>query len=265
MRFKLTLSRTGKSKFIPVDYQYFIGAWIYKIIGKADKQLAAFLHGTGYGESSKKFKYFNYSPLDLKPYTLWKEKQVFELQNDQISFCVSFLIDRIAESFIKGLFLNQEIFIGDRFNGIDFMVTRVESLPMPLFKETMHYSLKSALVLSVKEPDNKALYLSPDDGRYKNCFIKHLSEKFNTVLIARPQLREEIPVDTEIPFGLKITSRFRSRLHTIKPGTSEQTRVRGFVYDFELTAPVEIHEMAYSAGFGEKNAIGFGWGEVIKY
>ncbi len=263
MRFKLTLSRKGKSKFIPVDYQYFIGAWIYKIIGKADNQLAAFLHGTGYGEGNKKFKFFNYSPLDLRPYLLWIEKQVFELQNDQISFCVSFLIDRVAEGFIKGLFMNQEVFIGDRFNGADFMVSRIEALPVPMFKETMNYSLKSALVLSVKEPDNRVLYLSPDDARYKNCFIKHLAEKFNTVLIARPQLRQEIAVDTEISFDLKIASRFKSRLHTIKPGTREQTRVKGFVYDFELTAPVEIHEMAYSAGFGEKNAIGFGWGEVV--
>jgi CRISPR-associated endoribonuclease Cas6 len=162
------------------------------------------------------------------------------------------------------LFLNQEIFIGDRFNGTDFMVSRVEALPSPLFKEKMSYNLKSAVVLSVKGPDNKAIYLSPDDERYTSCFIKHLSEKFNTVLIARSQLREEITVDTEIPVGLKITSRFRSKLHTIKPDTGEQTRVRGFVYDFELTAPVEIHEMAYSAGFGEKNATGFGWAEVLK-
>ncbi|MCB0538258.1 MAG: CRISPR-associated endoribonuclease Cas6, partial [Bacteroidetes bacterium] len=29
-------------------------------------------------------------------------------------------------------------------------------------------------------------------------------------------------------------------------------------FHFELTAPVELHEIGYEAGFGEKNSMGFG-------
>jgi hypothetical protein len=35
-------------------------------------------------------------------------------------------------------------------------------------------------------------------------------------------------------------------------------RVRGFHFDFALTAPAELHRIAWLAGLGEKNALGFG-------
>jgi CRISPR-associated endoribonuclease Cas6 len=54
----------------------------------------------------------------------------------------------------------------------------------------------------------------------------------------------------------------KSKLVTIKPFTREESRVRGFLYEFSLTAPREIHQLIQSAGFGEKNSMGFGWVEV---
>lgn len=264
MRFNLTLNKTGKSRYIPVDYQYYSGAWIYKIIGKADKKLASFLHTSGYGEGSKKFKLFNYSPLYFNVYKLWKEKQLFELLQDQVSFQVSFHIDKIAEGFIKGLFLDQNIYIGNGDIGSNFNVNRVEALAMPLFTGKMMYRLQSALVLSIKQKNNNPLYLSPDDNNYNHYFIKHLQQKFSGVLAAQSLIFEKVQENKEQTWDFKILSQYRSRLHTIKPGRKEQTRVRGFIYDFELTAPVEIHEMAYNCGFGEKNSTGFGWAEVME-
>ncbi len=41
-------------------------------------------------------------------------------------------------------------------------------------------------------------------------------------------------------------------------------KVRGYLMDFELTAPVELLELGYFAGFGEKNSsLGFGCVEIL--
>jgi CRISPR-associated endoribonuclease Cas6 len=54
----------------------------------------------------------------------------------------------------------------------------------------------------------------------------------------------------------------RSKLITIKQDTLEQSKIRGYLFDFELTALPEIHHLILSCGAGEKNSLGFGWVEV---
>ena len=263
MRFQITLKRIGKQRMLPMDYQYYIGATIYHVIQNADPETAHFLHEEGYADGNKKFKLFNYSPLDLRPYKMWKDKSLFELQGESITLQVSFLVKPVASTFIRGLFMNQEIYLGDRFNGVDFIVTEVQALPQPDFHETMHYRTTSPTVISCKpEGARHAQYLHPEDQQFKNYFLRHLSQKNSGQLIASENQYTLNITESEIQFKLLKTR--GSRCYTMKPGTSKQTRVRGFLFDFELTAPIEIHEMAYGAGFGEKNSMGFGWGEVMK-
>lgn len=52
MRFRLTLNRTTKQRMLPMDYQYYISAWIYKVLRYADKDFAHFLHEKGYGQDA---------------------------------------------------------------------------------------------------------------------------------------------------------------------------------------------------------------------
>jgi CRISPR-associated endoribonuclease Cas6 len=49
----------------------------------------------------------------------------------------------------------------------------------------------------------------------------------------------------------------RSKLITIKPH-KEAIKVRGYLFDFRLTAPLDILEVGYHGGFGAKNSQGFG-------
>lgn len=85
MRFKLTLNRTTKQRMLPMDYQYYISAWIYKVLKNADKDFARFLHDQGYGQSETKlYKLFCFSRLDLGKPKLWKEKKLFEISVHEI-------------------------------------------------------------------------------------------------------------------------------------------------------------------------------------
>jgi len=151
MRIQLTLTRTTKQRMLPMDYQYYISAWIYKVLKQADRDFAAFLHEKGYGQSETKlYKLFCFSHLNFGKPRLWKEKKLFEILEHKIGLQISFDVPEAALLFIKGLFMSQEFYLGDKFNGIDFTVTGIEALPEPVFSETMRYRLETPWVISYK-------------------------------------------------------------------------------------------------------------------
>lgn len=257
MRFKIQLTAKSKVKLLPMDYQYFIGAWIYKVIGNANREFASFLHTEGYSDGNKRFKLFSYSPLDFGKPKLWKERSLFEILNDKVFLNVSFTLTDAAEHFIIGLFNHQEIYLGNHFNGTDFFVTQVERLPDLVLNQTMVYRAASPVVISyLPENEKYARYLAPDDDHYSELLRQHLVQKYNTIPNASP-------IANDFEFGFKLLNNPNSKLVTIKPDTPQQSKVRGYIYDFSLTAPVEFHNLILNAGLGEKNATGFGWVEII--
>lgn len=256
MKFKITLKRNAKEKMLPVDYQYYIGAWVYKVIARADNDFASFLHSYGYANGNKTFKFFCYSPLDFSNAKLWKEKSLFELNNDFANLQVAFYLPDAAERFIIGLFNNQEVFIGDKFNGINFTVTQIERLPETSINETLKYRAKSAVVVCIMPENGKyAKYLSPDDDNYNELLKNNLIQK---AMAVKPG--NELP--DNFTFKFTPNTKPKSKLITIKAYTSQESKIRGFVYDFTLTAPTPIHNLIQNAGLGEKNSVGFGWCEL---
>lgn len=48
MRIKITFKLCGKKQVLPFNYQYPVSAWIYKVLGRADKEFTRMLHDLGY-------------------------------------------------------------------------------------------------------------------------------------------------------------------------------------------------------------------------
>ena len=255
MRIKLTLNLTTKHRMLPMDYQYYISAWIYKVLKQADSDFAHFLHEKGYGKSDTKlYKLFCFSRLDFGRPKLWKEKKLFEISAKEITLKISFGVNEAATNFIKGLFISQEFYIGDRFNGIDFKVVSVEVLTEPKFSETMKYHLETPWVVSYKnENDKYPQYLSANHNSFNMLAAKHIVEKYNNTLQSNSLTIDNIK--------LCLTSDFKRSGIALKPGTKEQTRVIGNLFDFELTTLTEVHQMIWNAGISEKSSSGFGWVE----
>lgn len=253
MRFEITLNRTTKQRMLPMNYQYYISAWIYKVLKQADDKFANFLHEKGYGQSETKlYKLFCFSRLNFGKPKLWKEKKLFEISVHEIKLQIAFDVNEAATNFIKGLFMQQEFYLGDKFNGIDFKVVNVAAQPEPDFSETMHYRLQTPWVVSYKTENNKyPQYLSPTDEHFETLAQKHIVEKFNNT-----RDKANINVDQTI---LKPTSDFKRAGFVMKPGTKEQSRIVGNLFEFELTAPVEVQQMVWNAGVSEKSSSGFGW------
>lgn len=257
MRFKITFNRTGKQRMLPVDYQYYLSAWIYKVIARANPEFARFLHGTGYSDGKRQFKLFSYSPLDFGRPQFWKEKSLFEINSNEISLQVSFYLPEAAEYFIIGLFNNQQLFVGDKFNGIDLTVSQIERLPEWPVAQMMRYRAISPVVISVKaEGEKYSRYLSPLDITYQQFIRNNLEQKWKTI----PQ---EMTITNGASIDFALMNQPKSKLITIKPYTPEESKVRGYLFDFSLTAPVEIQQMVLASGIGEKNSMGFGWVEPM--
>ncbi|MCH8568718.1 MAG: hypothetical protein LAT67_10660 [Balneolales bacterium] len=54
MRIKLTITPEGAGNILPINYQYEISAWIYRMIHDGNAEFAAWLHNKGYGSGAKR-------------------------------------------------------------------------------------------------------------------------------------------------------------------------------------------------------------------
>ncbi|WP_338395081.1 CRISPR-associated endoribonuclease Cas6 [Fulvitalea axinellae] len=245
-----------------MDYQYGLSAWVYRILRTADAEFSRFLHDTGYQDGNKAFKFFTISELDLGAIRVWKDRKLFELKGDTFSFRIGFLIDRAYTEFVKGLFQRREGFIGDRFNGLDFEVQGVEALPAPVFGRTVRYRTLSPVFLSAKRPDGSVQHLHPGEHAdvYAEHFLNNLREKRK---VLRLHGEGGDISDREESWVFCLIQAERVRLVKVKPMEATATKKRACHMEFELTAPEDVHALAYDAGFGSENSWGCGMAEVV--
>lgn len=258
MRLKLTLQPTGRHRTIPINYGYELSAWIYGVIAQADAGYAAFLHNQGFAAqgSRKNFKLFTFSQLGIARRNIRGDR--LEIVSNEVSLVVSFYLDKAAEHFIMGLFAAQQFGLGDRVSRVDFVVAQVESLPVVLPAGPVRFKTLSPLVVGRKNSRGHDDYLAPTDADFERLLLLNLADKHQATGNAPP------PTGAEKEMRLTVlTLTPKEKLILLKSGTPQQTRVKGYLFDFELAAPAELLETGYLAGFGRYNAEGFGCCEVI--
>ncbi len=263
MRFKIRLRPIEHTPWLMWNYQYPLSAGLYDIISKADTDFATFLHDKGYQLNSRKtFKHFTFSDLRLK---IGKsDKYGFQIVSPTVEWTVSFYIDRIAESFIIGLFQNQQIRLFDARFAVTFVVEQIETLPPVEFGDTMQFNARSSMVIAEKQ-DGLDQYLEPTDDRFGQYLVIGLIDKYLSTKLENGV--ELDPTISNMPIGFKVidAERAKSRKITIKEGRRSGTEVRGFRdFVFELQAPKEVLEVAYYSGIGKFCSNGCGFCEVVK-
>jgi CRISPR-associated endoribonuclease Cas6 len=259
MRLKLTLQKTGLAHTLPINYAYPLSGWIYRIIGRADAQYADFLHDQGYAAGGKRFKLFTFSALQIPRFHINKGSDRIQVISAEIGLTVSFYTDKAAESFIMGLFAHQQFRLGDKLSQVDFTVSRVESLDWQIPDGAVRMRTLSPLVVSRKNDRGYDDYYAPPQEGYEELLRRNLLDKY----VAAGHTLPSGWVTRTLDFRL-LTEQPKPRLVTLKDHTPEATRVKGYLFDFELTAPRELLEVGFLGGFGRYNAEGFGCCEVIK-
>jgi CRISPR-associated endoribonuclease Cas6 len=264
MRIKITFNVSGTRQVLPLNYQYPLSAWIYKVLEKGDSEFSAFLHEAGYQlENQKTFKLFTFSNLLFPPrgFRILKGTDRMEITSREVSLIIAFMLPDAMQNFVSGLFRDQQAEIGDKVSSVKMQVANIEMLPEPEFTDNMRIKTLSPVVIASNDADDKyEQYLDPHHADYVYLFFKNLTDKHHVW----QQHAVQEPTDFD-PAMLKfrcLTEHPKSRLQTIKANTEAQVRVRGFLYDFEITAPASLIKTGYDSGFGAMNATGFGCGEV---
>lgn len=250
MRFKLILNidRNTKDERIPLNYQYAASSLIYRILSNSGSEFSSWLHENGFKDDQRRFKLFTFSRLFIPRYSI--EGPYLKILSDTVEWYISFLPDRSTQEFVQGLFKEQAFELGDRRANIRFRVQEVEMLPSPVFKETMTFKTLSPACIVRQEKDGSEKYISPDYPDAVETVKLNLLNKY------RAFYGHDFP-EEHFPFSLRVLTKPRSSLITIKEGTPQESKIRGFMCRFELTAPVELMKIMYETGLGSKNSQGY--------
>lgn len=254
MRFKLILEVNKKAfgNKLPINYQYEQSAAIYKILGSADEKFANWLHDNGFQlTDGKRFKLFTYSRFKIEKRTLLKEERRILIHSDTIEWQISFLPEISTQRFVEGLFKHQTFEIGDKRSAVQFYIRSVEVLPPPIFKEEMVFKTMSPICLKLKNEQQRIDYLAPSDVRAKHLLINGLLDRYKSYYY------ETLEYSAEDCF-LEVLNEPKPVLVTIKAGTMQETRVKGYMTQFKIKAPIAILQIMYESGAGSLCSQGFG-------
>lgn len=272
MRLAITLKQLKPNQLIPINYQHAIHSFIYHTISRSDSRYSEWLHDTGLMSGNKKFKYFTFSKLDIRDVSvvdLYGSKYL-NIKSENISLKVSMLSEKTTEHFIIGMFEKQKVKIYNRNTDSEFIIKTVEMIPEPVFRNDMTFRTLSPVVLSKKTIFNGSEsqeYLSPADKEYEEYFKKNLSEKHKTLYQIQGSSKNESLTGTEEEAEIKTFEQkgeYKSKLITIKEGSQEENKIRGYFYTFRITGDPEVIRTGYEAGFGKQCSLGFGCAEEVR-
>lgn len=236
-------------KLLPINYQYPAASWIYKTIAGGDADYARWLHENGFADGSKTFKMFCFSGLTTPNARLNGDRLM--LADNDIYMHLSFLPERSTQEFVKGMFSNQEFFLGDRQSKVNFRVSSVEMLPEPHFAETMDFQCLSPITVSMKRDDGTKKYLSPMGEGYGKALIDNLLAKYSAYF------GQTVELTGNEKFELLNKPRMKG-IFIPKAGLNMPIKVIAYNFQFRITAPIPLLQIGYTAGFGQENSMGFG-------
>lgn len=250
MRYNIRMHLHGSLCQLPLDHQYYTGAWIYRVLQSASPRYAGLLHDNGDNPGGRAYRYFNYSPLQFRKASIDNMQRLIEIKDPVVQLQVGFHRDKTAGIFLRGLQQQNLVYIGNGRHGIRLQIESIRELNLPPARFRIRWLTLSPVVISQSNPAGKySRYLSPDDKNYAAMICSNL-------------LRRAGAEKENIPLNFKAHVSGRPRLVTIKAGSNQQSRIKGYQYSFTLSAPPHIQQLLWNCGLGEKNSTGFGWCEI---
>jgi CRISPR-associated endoribonuclease Cas6 len=251
MKFLINLSVDSVcfGNILPVNYQYELSSYIYRTLTRSNYTYSEWLHQNGFVANSKQFRLFSFSNLLLPNFKIVADR--LSINSLKCGLIISFLPEKNTHEFVRGLFKDQQFSIGDQQSKVAFVVSEIEMLAEPDFTVDHQFVTLSPVCITRKETkSNRIIYEMPESDYAKKALLMNLKNKYAAFY--------EKGFDSNEQFDLKLLSNPHSKLIGIKTNTAQQTRVKGYHFNFALQADPAILHTMYHAGLGEKNAIGFG-------
>lgn len=251
MHYKLTLKLLDPLRnILPVNYQFELGAWLYKLLNDKDTELYNYLVTTGYLAKDEPFRNFVFSHLMVPDRKI--EGDRLTIQSTAVTLIFSTIPDDFLKPLICELFKDTKFILGDRTSQVSFQIIKIEPQPEPDFTDKMTFKTLSPLHLAVKIHGRKnELFLSPEHPEYAQFFYENLQRKYKILY------SHDYPSES-LPGKFKLRSPVTQKGINIQSGTAGQTKLIGYQLRFRLQADPALIRSGYYLGFGEKNHLGFG-------
>lgn len=252
MRIILTLKPDRIPLTIPFAYTHALTAIVYKFLDRSSHDYARFLHDEGYQSGTKRFKLFTFSQL-LIPRRRITPEGILCL-SEQITWQISSPITEFVEHLATGLLQLGQMRLGEH----EFTLLRVEVAPRPAMSETMRLRCLSPIVVSTAQERAgrlQARYLRADDANLSEALRWNLLKKFVLVHGRAPHSQE-----LRVEFDRAYLGKRGEEVYRLVD--YKGTKIKAILAPFTVRGSVELIEIGYEAGFGEKNSMGFGMVEV---
>jgi CRISPR-associated endoribonuclease Cas6 len=155
--------------------------------------------------------------------------------------------------------------LGDKLSSVGFILQQIEKLLKVECAANMSFHTISPMIISKNtEPgQNYAQYLSPEETGYGDLLANNLVNKYVALAEKGHLHTRNEPAIADVAINISLVDTPRQKLIKIKAGNESKTFLKGFLFYFKLSAPVELMRIGYYGGFGEKNSLGFGCCEVM--
>ncbi len=265
MRLILTLKAKG-SDTLTINYFYPLASAIYKLLQFGSPEFSEFLHSVGFVSNSRVYKLFTFALRFNRSTVVGSHLKLLEPEGQL--YISSPLIDDFIKNFLIGTFTKKDIEIADYYNRACFSIQYAEYLPEPDFSETVKIKFLSPMTLSTGIMDKEAFkqyYYRPDDNlkEMQRVFNSNLINKYEAVSGKKYEGKGvEFTFDSDyISYAKRKNIRLTKKI-TILKEHDNPIEVIGMQLPILLNGCTELIKIGYNCGFGEKNSMGFGFGEV---
>jgi len=265
MRIKLSLRVNTPATVIPYNYQHYLSSALYGILSRSSGVYSEFLHQKGYlGPDGRLRKLFTFSKLFFNR-RISKNRFGYKCEQgcEIWMFVSSPMLHDFVRHFVTGLFEDQII----RIDKVLLNVYQVESMADPDFSEEMKFICLSPVVLKsvvLTSTGKKTYYYRPLDENLSQAVRASAINKYRTVHNKNPDSDElEFIVDKNY-IKRRGGQEHVAKLVTVKKGTKEETKIKGFEVPFTLKGSVELIKNIYDCGIGDQCSLGFGCVNVVE-
>jgi len=249
---------------LPVNNQYELAGFVYKMLAEADQKYANEMHRYGLKSGLRTFKYFTFSRIHLSRNSYQFKGDHLQLKSGKATWKISFSLPATGFFLFQSLLDNRSLTVGNHSHKAVFAIDEVAFVRID--QEKYHHNrFWAESPICVSKPmdmgDGRLVgqYLEPDHPEFSVRLIKNLWQKLYQ-LDPEHELCSDKKTLLEIlqNHRFEVTKKPKSKLITLKNGKTDQTKVRGYLFEFMLDIPEPLLQVGLGAGMGEKNAMGFG-------
>ena len=249
MRICVRLSPEWGCLEIPVHYNHILQSFVYRNL---DKIIAERYHSTGYICGSRVYKLFTFSRLNadrVEYVAKSKTLRLFGIVSFKIGAWDSDLLESFAVHLLRKGYVNLgstacRLYSIEVEKPVEFKGSVLVKAISPISVYRTFYDV---------EGKRKTIYYSPWDREFAELVADNLIRKAR--IVYGPDFNVELNKSFMEP--VKVSER------SLKVVIYKNYVIKGWLGVYRLTLPESLFRIAYNAGLGARNSMGFGMVEVV--